>query len=1019
MGVSSPRIVGRSHELEALSDALARAAAGEPGIVVVAGAAGVGKSRLIAEFSARARAIGARVLIGDCLELVGGGLPFGPLAAILRDVARTTTPQRLEEVLGPARAEFSRLVPEIAPATDPDLGADRGAADASDVDSSRAQARLFEHVLAVLGRLGSDAPTVIVLEDVHWIDPATRDLISFLAANLRAERVLLLLTTRSEHLPRTDPHAAWLAGLGRSPRTRTISLEPFSADETAVQLGEILGLPPDPALADVVHRRSEGNALFNEELLAAIQAGSPTLPAILSDALGAKIRGLPARSIEALTVAAIASRSFDERFLAAVLGGAEEDYLEPVREAVVGQVLLAGPASYRFRHGLFAEAIVADLTPGQRRSLHARIAAALEAQPQLAEGGPAWVAGEAADHWRAADRPTEAYRCALAAGLAASAMYAHEVAFERWEQALSTGERVRAADRRELLAAVGLDQPELLIRAAQGAALAEQHDRAVALAEEALLSPELREQPARAGVLRSDYARILWGAGRFERADEELREAVELVETGGTIAERARVMGRYATMLLWRGQLAEGIGVAREAVSSAREAGLQGVEVEALDALGIGLRITGQIDESIERLGEGREVAASSGSIEELLFVADSLAECLVDADRFDEAIAVAGRGGDDARRFGLDRMYGAMFRGNAGLALFHLGRWADADDMTAHGMEAGHGRVWGLSVRARILAALGRGDDARSALAALAAMFPEGLPDLARLEPALPGAELQLADGDLSGAVETVTSALDIEWPHVGLRLDLAAVGLRAAADLVGERRSRRDEAIVTLAVAAAERCVAEVATQRQILAGWHPPTPSKLATADLAEAEMARLRGGATPDQWATISIAFDRVPMPYQAAYARYREAEARLERAGVKAEAGDLLRAAYRSCVALGARPLAATIEGLARQARVDLAAPPEGPAGDATVVVAPSTPSTPPERRRDDLGLSAREIQVLELVAAGWTNGQIAEELYISPKTASVHVTHILDKLGASNRVEAAMIASRAGLLKAP
>ena len=195
MGVSSPRIIGRSEELGALSNAIARATAGDPGIVVVAGAAGVGKSRLIAEFSARANALGARVLVGDCLELVGGGLPFGPLAAILRDIARTTGQERLDQLFGPDRGEFARLVPELGLAPDPGSAPGRDALAGSDVDSSRAQARLFEHLLALLGRLGNEAPTAVVLEDVHWIDPATRDLVSFLARNLKVQRVLLVLTS--------------------------------------------------------------------------------------------------------------------------------------------------------------------------------------------------------------------------------------------------------------------------------------------------------------------------------------------------------------------------------------------------------------------------------------------------------------------------------------------------------------------------------------------------------------------------------------------------------------------------------------------------------------------------------------------------------------------------------------------------------------------------------------------------------------------------------------------------------
>ena len=278
----SPEIIGRRVELAAMADALERAAAGDPQLVVVGGAAGVGKSRLVAEFSRRARTAGARVLVGDCLELVGGGLPFGPIAAILREAVRTTPADQLARLLGPARPELARLVPELS--TGDDSAARAGpkgtppGLSGPDVDATRAQVRLFEHLLGVLGRLGADAPTVVILEDVHWIDPSSRDLASFLVRSLRDERVMLVLTFRTEYLPRNSPEAVWLADLNRSPRMLMLTLEPFSAGETDVQLGAILGAGPDPALSAEVHRRSEGNPLFNEELLAAIRQGSDAPP---------------------------------------------------------------------------------------------------------------------------------------------------------------------------------------------------------------------------------------------------------------------------------------------------------------------------------------------------------------------------------------------------------------------------------------------------------------------------------------------------------------------------------------------------------------------------------------------------------------------------------------------------------------------------------------------------------------------------------------------------------------------
>ena len=311
---------------------------------------------------------------------------------------------------------------------------------------------------------------------------------------------------------------------------------------------------------------------------------------------------------------------------------------------------------------------------------------------------------------------------------------------------------------------------ELLIRAARVAALSQEHDRAVALAGQALASIDSSAASGRSGVLRSEYARILWAAGRFEPAHEMLREAAQLVEATGTVADRARVLSRYATLFWWRGRFEEEVATAREAVEAARQSGLRAVEIEALDALGNGLWFTGSIREAIQRLTEARQAAVDSGSVEEQLFVSDSLAECLVDADHLEEALAVATLAEEEGRRHGIDRPYGAMFRGNAGLALFCLGRWAEAEALTDHGMDVGHGRVWGLSVRARLLAAMGRAADSRAVMAAVEAMFPEGLPEALRLECALPAAELRLMDGDAQGALDAVLAAprpaMDVRWP-------------------------------------------------------------------------------------------------------------------------------------------------------------------------------------------------------------------------------------------------------------
>ena len=648
-----------------------------------------------------------------------------------------------------------------------------------------------------------------------------------------------------------------------------------------------------------------------------------------------------------------------------------------------------------------------DLTPGERRDLHERIAAALEARP--APAGGRWVAGEAARHWQAADRPTEAYRSSIEAALAAAALHASTSALDHWETALELHDRVGEDARTEILAIHGLDDIDLLVRAAWAADLVGRHERAIELAERALAMIDPSSDPARAGTLRADYGQLLWYAGHFAPAERALEEAAALVGPETPMRDRAKVLGRFAAVQFWHGRFGPAIELAREAVEAARESGLRAVEVDALGIQGDALHFAGSSREAIDRLSEARQTAADAGSVEGLLFATDSLAECLVDTDHLEEGIVVADRGAEDVRRFGLDRRFGAMFRGQAGWALFELGRWDEAEATMSHGLDIGHGRVWGLSVRARLLAATGRTDEASASLATILDMFPEGLPELARLELVRSGVDVLLVQGDLAGAVAMATQALDADYPSVGLRLGIAANGLRAAADLAESGRARRDGSTAE-ALAAAEILGAEVARQRAILSGWQEPTPSKVAAAQLADAELARLAGASDPDLWAAIEVAYERVPMPFPVAYARFRRAEALLVKDRSKTMPTGLLRAAHATCSALKAEPMTTSIEALARRARIDLVEASSAPAQPD-----PSSVAAPARLGPDDLGLSARELEVLALVADGRTNGEIARALFITTKTASSHVTHILDKLGATNRVEAAVIASRAGL----
>jgi predicted ATPase len=281
---TSPITVGRDAELARIDVAREQAGTGRPVIVLVRGEAGIGKSRLVADAMDRARAAGSPILHGACLDLTGEGLPYLPFVEALRKFVRTTPPDRAIELLGPARAELGPLIPEVAALAQ---HVEPGGHDAAEPlpdrpDSTVDRARLFERILGFLGRLGAEAPAVAVIEDVQWVDPATHDLITFLVRNVTSERLVAILTCRTDDLTPGHPVLAWLAELGRAPGAVRIELGRLSREDVERQLVAMNGAPVPREIARSIWHRSGGHPLFAEELLAsATEAGTPAPPSLV------------------------------------------------------------------------------------------------------------------------------------------------------------------------------------------------------------------------------------------------------------------------------------------------------------------------------------------------------------------------------------------------------------------------------------------------------------------------------------------------------------------------------------------------------------------------------------------------------------------------------------------------------------------------------------------------------------------------------------------------------------------
>jgi hypothetical protein len=372
--VSSPTFVGRADELAALGGALGRAATGVPAFAFVAGESGVGKSRLVAEFESRARAAGARVFVGHCLELGGAAIPYAPLVDALRPIARelASSGSDLAARLAPTtRSALAEMLPELGT---------RAAPAAPDAEGGH-QARIFEALLALLERLGGEQPVALVLEDLHWADQSTRDFLTFLVRSARSEPLCLVVTYRSDELHRRHPLRPLLAELERTPGVDRLGLERFTRAEAGAQVSAILEAPGPAELVDRVFARSEGNALYTEELLAASADGCLELPDSLRDLLLHRVERLPDAAQEAVRVVSV-EHPMRHALLAELSELDAAELRGALREAVAHQVLVAvGDDAYGFRHALVGEAVYSDLLPGERSELHARLAAALEREP--------------------------------------------------------------------------------------------------------------------------------------------------------------------------------------------------------------------------------------------------------------------------------------------------------------------------------------------------------------------------------------------------------------------------------------------------------------------------------------------------------------------------------------------------------------------------------------------------------------------------------------------------------------
>lgn len=1012
--MTSPALVGRDGDLLTLRTAFEAAASGTPQLLVVRGEAGIGKSRLVREATEAAERAGCLVALGECLDIGPAGLPYLPVSDALRDLARRLGSAELQRLAGPGRDELAAIAPQALGGDRAPASPDGGAGVPPPLPSGLAQARLFERFLDLLGTLAERSdpgPMILVVEDVHWIDRATRDLLTYLAHNVTGERLAIVLTCRTDDLPEAHPILAWLAGLERLPGTTVVALHRLGRAAVLAHLRSLRGTDPPTGLVERIWARSEGNPLFVEELWegAGGEGGPPSSRALLLPRIGR----LGAAARAAVDAASIARRPADERLLAAVLERPEPDLDEALRDALSAGVLEVDPATdrYRFRHELLREAVERELRPGLRRRLHERFLRCLAARPELADPTPAGAAAELAHHAAAAGLAGEAYARSIEAAEAAEAVHAYADAHLHLERALSL-EDARGPSH----AGTARTRLELRRRAADAADLGGALDRALALTRDALSLVDPAADPVTAGLLWSRVGYLSWSVGDPDGALAAHREAVRLVPHDPASPERARVLASLGGALMGAGRWADSRDVCLAAIERAAACGAPAEESRARNMLGSDLVALGEVEAGIAELREACRLAARAGPADLLIVGHYNLALNLAAADRPAEARLEAEAGLAAARAAGLERRFGQDLSALAGDILLRLGLTEEAAQVVGAGLAlAPEGRVsvYLAAVSARLAAIRG---DLAAAATRLAPVDQAVLdPDVAAYVAAV-RAESALWAGrpeEALAAAEAGRAALagldDVIWTA-----PLVALGLRALADLA-ERSERRRRPAVTEGVPEPGGALVGA------LEGLEPRvvTSGARGWAALARGELARSSGGPGDAHWAAAAAAFDAVPDPLAAAYARYRGAEEALRRDGLRADVLGSLRLAAGAAQAAGAVPLTRAISDLAGRARLTLEAPAEAAPGAGGAGGSEGRPTEPPAGRpaaaARALGLSPREVEVLELLAAGLTNGEIAGRLFITRKTAGVHVTHILDKLGVANRVAAAMIGSRLGL----
>jgi DNA-binding CsgD family transcriptional regulator/tetratricopeptide (TPR) repeat protein len=952
-----------------MRELLGDAEAGQPRVVLVSGDAGVGKTRLLTELAAESGERGFTILSGRCAELAET-VPYLPLADALRSAAG----DRLADALA-TRPVLTRLLPDREITRQPgDL-------------PGLAQQQLFGAVVGMLAELAAAQPVLLVLEDLHWADRSTRDLVTFLSRVLRRERIAMALSYRSDDMHRSHPLRPVVGELLRLPSVTAIEVGPLDPVAMAAHLTQLAAGHQDARAIDRVIERAEGNAYFAEELLATASAGSQ-LPSGLADLLVARTIDLSPAGLQVLRAAAVTGRRIDDDLVRQATGLPTAEYEAAVREAVSQQLLVPdGAAGLAFRHALLREAIYNDLLPGERTRLHARLAELLSERPDSS-------AAELAVHTLASHDIPGAFAASVQAAQEAWQLAAPAEAHRHFDQALSLWDRVPDADKLG-----GMSRGKLAFKSALSAADSGQVQMAVKQLRR--LVRFVQDQPEQDLTLlcrvQERLAYFLLDIDEDAEAIASANAAVDVLPADPPTWERAQALATHAKTLLSLADTARARDRAIEAEAAARAAGAPWLEADALATLSSLSERAGLIAEAKATGARALGLASSSEMPGVELRVRTLLARIQLESGDLGAASGTAHLGVERAAQAGLSMApYGSDLQYLHYLAHYNDGDWDHAqqiaDGFPVRVTNISEARLSAMALFIDVARGSPRVAERRAwlepymALDAMAEYIAEGL-----------FAEDAYWAGDLASALAAVKATIgaatawggEVCGPQV---IRPAAIGIAALADQARLARSagQSADALVAEAQDLADIARSGMDSSRRVAASIGVDGRGWLAR---AEAELRRAADDNSPDSWRAVLETFGP-GFAYEAARSQWRLAEA-LAEVGDRDEAQREWQLAVAAADKLGATRLRTALADLGRRARL----------GPSSRAVAGSPLSV----------LTGRELEVLQALTAGRSNREIASELFISGKTVSVHVSNILAKLGAASRTEAAAIAHDNGV----